>query len=65
MSNITLADVYVPEQDRDKSGFDCPNCGKLIEPPWGGHTWTCHETYGGCGAKYRPAEAYKRVEGDE
>lgn len=45
--------------------FDCPNCGEKVKVPFGGHTWTCHESYGGCGWVFRPVKALKRVDDDE
>lgn len=56
-----VSDVHVIEREK-LNKFDCPNCGSEIRSPYGGHTWTCHESYGGCGAKYKPVDAFKRVE---
>lgn len=45
--------------------FQCPNCYRDVRPPFGGHTWTCHEEYGGCGWAFKSVKALKRVDNNE
>lgn len=55
-------DVYVPDDELGGlSSITCPDCGSKIKAPWGGHTWTCHEEYGGCGAQFKPSKVFKRL----
>lgn len=54
--------IHAPNGDHwDGGSFACPDCGKKIKRPFGGHTWTCHEGYGGCGAQFTPIKVLKRV----
>lgn len=56
------SELHIPDPDRDGFAFDCPDCGGEIRPPSGGHTWTCHEAYGGCGAQFEPVRAFRRID---
>lgn len=54
-------EIVIPDESRDGFAFKCPDCGNRIRPPSGGRIWTCHEVYGGCGSKFKPIEAFKRI----
>lgn len=59
--NIDRDDVFIPDQKRNGIGFECPECGNQIKPPFGGHIYTCQPAYGGCGASFKPIEAFLEV----
>lgn len=48
----------------DGEAFECPNCERTVRSPFGGHTWTCHEVYGGCGWSFKPVQALRRVDAE-
>lgn len=62
MSDDADPEVFIPDWDDHHASFPCPECGMRVDRPFGGHTWTCHESYGGCGASFRPVKAFKRVD---
>lgn len=57
-----LERLVFPDRDENLAKFDCPECGCTVHSPYSGHTWTCQEDYGGCGAEFVPVDVFKRVD---